>query len=210
MLTAHDGHQVMKFVDLQDVALNEGRKLALGPGANALMAAGGPLAAAWEANGHRAVVVGFDVHESNMPLKPCFPVFILNALEWLVPPPVAPGEHIVGRTLELALPAWVERAQVTGPGNARESVVLASGRAPVLPQLPGLYSLEMSAPGRTDVVFFQATVPRFESTLASRSLATVGSSRQASLAMGRPLWDYLAVAALVILALEWWIYARGA
>jgi hypothetical protein len=210
MLTAQGSHQVMKFVDLQDVAVNEGRKLVLGLGAQVLMTAGAPFAAAYEDSSRRAVVVGFDVHESNMPLKPCFPVFVCNALEWLVPPPVAPGEHIAGRPLDLSLPAWVERATVRGPGNAREDLVVEAGQALVVPRLPGLYSLEMSAAGRTETVFFRAATPPSESKIALKPLSAAGSPQGSSPATGRPLWDHLAGVALAILALEWWIYARGA
>jgi len=207
-LASQAGHQVMKFVDLQGVAVNEGRQLTLGPGAEPLVTAGAPLAAAWEGS-TRGVVVGFDVHESNMPLKPCFPVFVCNALEWLVPPPVMPGEHIAGHPVDIALPPWVERARVSGPGNAGRTLSLEAGRATFIPPLPGLYAVEMSAGDRTETRFFQARTPPSESSIAPMLVSVAGGQATGSLASGRPLWDYLAGIALAVLALEWWVYARG-
>ncbi len=209
-LAPQSDHQIMKFVDLQGVAVNEGKKLTLGAGATPLLTAGAPLAAAWEGL-TKGIVVGFDVHESNMPLKPCFPVFVCNALEWLVPPPIMPGEHVAGLPVDIAPPPWVERARISGPGNtAGRTLSLEAGRATFTPPLPGLYAIEMSAGDKMETRLFQARTPTSESNIVPTPVSLAGGETAGSIASGRPLWDYLAGLALVVLALEWWVYARGA
>jgi hypothetical protein len=81
-------HPVMRLADLRGVRV--AGALALRPQAGSVLAEGDiPLVWAYEGRGIRAVVLPFDLMQSDLPVHPAFPVLIANAIEWLAGSPEA-------------------------------------------------------------------------------------------------------------------------
>ena len=78
-LRAVDGTPVTKGVTLRDTALRSYYPVS---GGKAALTVGEDAAAAYT---DTEAVIGFDLHESNLPLKYDFPVLIQNILNWLLP-----------------------------------------------------------------------------------------------------------------------------
>ena len=74
----------------------------------------------------RIVWVGFDVLQSNWPLRISFPIFIANAVEWLDPANARNGQLLVkaGDPFRLALLEPQTDAQVTLPDGATKALKL--------------------------------------------------------------------------------------
>ena len=81
-----------------------------------------PLILAGELGRQRIIWIGFDVLESNWPLRVSFPIFIANAVEWLNPANARSGQLLVkaGDPFRLALSEPASSAQVTLPGGSDE------------------------------------------------------------------------------------------
>src|SRR5256712_4827374 len=78
-------HPVMRYVDLHDLTI--GSALALRPRGGEVLAEGEvPLIWAYDSAGIRAVVLGFGLQESDLPLQIAFPILLNNALSWLSGP----------------------------------------------------------------------------------------------------------------------------
>ncbi|HWI56364.1 MAG TPA: VWA domain-containing protein, partial [Bacillota bacterium] len=77
-----------------------------------------PLILAGELGRQRIVWIGFDILESNWPLRVSFPIFIANAAEWLNPANAQGGQLLVkaGEAFRLGLLHPETSAQVTLPG----------------------------------------------------------------------------------------------
>lgn len=79
-----------------------------------LLSGGQPMLALSEEGGRRAAVLGFDLHDSNLPLKADFPVLVQNLLSWLLPDAAASVEAAgCGMPVSFVLDArsvsaWVE------------------------------------------------------------------------------------------------------
>lgn len=90
---------LLKHVDWRDVHVAKGLVIDEMPGMKTLVRAGDvALVRAGVVDGRRMVILAFDLHASDFPLRPAFPIFMQNVVNWLspgqtTPIPVAhPGE----------------------------------------------------------------------------------------------------------------------
>ena len=176
-----------------------------------------PLLLVGQESGRRIGVVGFDVHQSDLPLQPGFPVLMQHLLDWLVPRSSTATPVVqVGESVSLApLPEAVSLDVIT-PDGQREQV------GPPLPptpfsdtSAPGPYRVvQRDAGGReTSSVFAVNFVNAGESRLqpGTDSGAPGIGPRREPLRAPQEIWEALAVVGLALLVLEvalaWWQFA---
>ena len=82
-----------------------------------------PLILAGDLGRQRIVWVGFDLLESNWPLRISFPIFIANAVDWLNPANAQNSQLVIkpGDAFRLALAHPENTAQVTTPDGTHEN-----------------------------------------------------------------------------------------
>ena len=178
-----------------------------------------PLLLVGEQSGRRVVILGFDLHQSDLPLQPGFPVLAQHLLDWLVPPSSTATPVVqVGESVSIAPLPEAVGVEVIRPDGQRVQV------GPPLPpppfngtDLPGLYQvIQRDAGGRETKSFFAANFlnPR-ESQLAAGTESgapAVGPKRE-PLKAPQEVWEALAVMGLVFLAIEtglaWWQFAAA-
>ncbi|SHI37421.1 vWA domain-containing protein [Desulfofundulus thermosubterraneus] len=167
-LAGTEGSIMLRYVDLSQVHIASARALETGSGWTAdVNAAGKTVMAHGQRQGKRLVAWGFDLHESDLPLRPAFPVLLHNAISWLAPPDlelpaqVYPGQEVNVAALPLARKIEVEPvspeavflrgaslSSVPNENNLDDGkpgvpVVLAPPfpPAPWIPSAPGLYRI---------------------------------------------------------------------
>ncbi|MEM6562776.1 MAG: hypothetical protein AAF656_14325, partial [Planctomycetota bacterium] len=167
--------------------------------------------------GGRTVLVGFDILQSDWPVKVTFPVFLHNAIKFLavgsdlnvrqsLPPgttPRLPRNNIdrAGNPDEIAL---------IGPFGEVEATVPETGDVVLEPlETVGLYTLRPAVPQfeRLAVNLLSTT----ESAIAPSELPPggVGESIDGGSRLSRlEWWWWLVAAAGVFLLVEWWVYTR--
>src|SRR5216684_182025 len=108
-----------------------------------------PLLIAGEQGNRRVAALSFDLHDSDLPLQPSFPVLMYNLVNWFLPPPV-PGSGQVAPDTPVNIAAWpgVNRITITGPGQQPVTV------APPFPvtafnqtDTPGIYDVAQYSQG---------------------------------------------------------------
>ena len=83
----NSAHPVLRFVDAGLWRFSKFTVLNVPEGADILMETReGPVGYAGEQSGKRQVVLGFALEDSNMPTMAGFPVFLQNAIEWIMEP----------------------------------------------------------------------------------------------------------------------------
>jgi von Willebrand factor type A domain/Aerotolerance regulator N-terminal len=196
----------------------------------------GPIAAIAPRDNYQDAVLGFEIvgHDAagaatantNWPIKPAFPTFWLNVLEYLAAPSELQESAAVrpGRPVQLHAPANVERLTVVAP-DGRETTVERSdqGTFPfTATNQPGVYLVRQGA----------AVIDRFAVALFDRAESKIGvqptqdaesqTVRPADIRIGhvnvaattdrapsrREIWKVLLACALFVLLLEWYIYNR--
>ena len=121
-----------------------------------------PMIVAGELDRQRIVWIGFDVLDSDWPLRVSFPVFMANAVDWLNPATVRNSQLQIhaGDPFRLALSQPVSSAQVTLPdGTVRNLQVQTNANSVIFGDTirEGVYHLEGA--GTNDTTFTVA-LPR--------------------------------------------------
>ena len=177
-----------------------------------------PLLIAGEQDNRRIGVLSFDLHDSDLPLQPTFPILIFNLVNWFLPPPVA-GNAQVAPDTPVTIQAWpgAERITITGPDQQT---------VPVAPPFPvtafhttdkiGIYSVtqltqKQELHGAFAVNLFDPLQSRLTPSarlpIAQSTLFDTGSPAIPHVL--REIWPWIAAFLLLVLCAEWWLFSRS-
>lgn len=215
-------HPVMRFVTLTNAWIARPLTVTLpsstGPEAARVetLASGlaGPLIVIAEVRGVRRIIVGFDLGESTWIRDASFHVFLKNAYEHLT----LTGEADAGRSYRTTEPVQVRPAvgattlEVSGPLTLSREVppTLAEGESIAVGPFPevGLYTVrgavESDSAAAVNLLDPQESTLR---TVRSASAAIAAGTAGAETAGPREIWHWFVAAALVLLSIEWLVYA---
>ncbi|HLH53141.1 MAG TPA: VWA domain-containing protein [Verrucomicrobiae bacterium] len=173
-----------------------------------------PLILAGDLGRQRIIWIGFDVLESNWPLRVSFPIFVANAVEWLNPANAKGGQLLVkaGEAFRMGLGRAEKEAQVTLPdGQVKKLPIDSTANELVFGETykQGIYHLRM---GTNETVFCVDLLDAVESNIKPRDELRLGDyTRIAATTRQRTnmeLWRSIAGAGLLVLLFEWWYYHR--
>lgn len=203
-------------VPLNGVHISRTRKMDVPPWADVVLEAPeSPLLLVGEQSGQRVAVLGFDIHQSDMPLQPAFPVLTQHLLDWLVPPEsVATPVVRVGESVSLVPLPDAASIELLSPDGARTQVAPPFPAPPVsATEQPGVYTvIQRDAQNHeTDSQFAVNFLNPHESHLVAgvSGGAPTPSARAASTPLApREIWPWLALIGFVVLTFEWWAFHR--
>jgi hypothetical protein len=162
----------------------------------------------------RLVWIGFDILESNWPLRVSFPIFIANAVEWLNPANAKTSQLLVkaGEPFRLGLDRSETSAQVTLPGGQTRLVPIDPNASEFVfgdTAKQGVYRLRI---GTNDMVFCVNLLDAAESNIKPRDELQLGKyTKIRATSMQRAnmeVWRSFVGLALLVLLGEWWYYHR--
>ncbi|MHB0937367.1 MAG: vWA domain-containing protein [Armatimonadota bacterium] len=209
-------HPAMAYVDLSEAHISKAQVLRLSGGAEPLIETdAGPVAAAVEKNGQRFIYLGWDLHRSDFPLNASFPIFMANAMNWLS------GERQraqavnvrTGEMVRLPMPAEAKDVRLKLPDGRRDALEVKGSTLSIdRVRQAGLYTLS----GKGFEQQFTANLfDADESQLTPRNLVLTSSQGQqrevrarGSVHTQKEIWRTLALLALILLCVEWWIFHR--
>jgi hypothetical protein len=204
---------VTRYVDLSAVRIAQARAATPRPWARALAdSEAGALIAAGERRGVRSVYVGWDLLQSDFPLRVAFPIFIANCVDWLIRPATGGEERAVlpGEVVSLTVPAGLAKLRLSGPSGRPTEI--AVDRNPLLiedTETAGVYRLDAKNFHRRFVV---NALSREESNLQPVSQISLAGRQvagsQGPVRTNKELWRWLLIAALLLVTLEWAAYHR--
>jgi len=181
----------------------------------------GPLIVLDRAARTTHLIVAFDVMQSNWPLKPSFPIFLHQAMQYLavgqsldLRQTLRPGEVVrISRTRLQQADPNLKELTLDGPGGKRTLPIDNAGEF-VLPPMEkvGLYTTNPAIPGHEKMAV-NILDPVESNVLPTNKIPAALPGESAELAGGiskRRLewWWWLALAALAVLMIEWWVYTR--
>lgn len=170
-------------------------------GESVLRWSGDSVLAVTESQGRRAAVIGFDLHDSNLPVQGDFPVLMQNLLAYLLPELREELSDLTcGDSVQLPLDARARRVTVTLPGGK----TVEAGESFDQTQAQGVYTLERDYGDSARTVRFTAHADTRESDV--RQVGASGSAAvavQAQTASGREITMWLLLAFMALLLVEW-------
>ncbi|MBN1965622.1 MAG: VWA domain-containing protein, partial [Anaerolineae bacterium] len=178
----------------------------------------GPLLLAGDIDGRQVAILTFDLHRSDLPLQITWPILLANLMQWYTPARAVntPEGLAVGETLLIAPPFEADTVRVTRPDGETTTLDV---NAPQLvyadTALPGVYTVELYAGGELlqSEPFAVNLFDRLESFIRPVETISIGGSEVAEAEAEeigqQEFWPLIALVALGMLALEWWLYHRG-
>ena len=212
--TRPSGSEILRYVDLSNVHVREAVPLRPPPEARVLLDSDqGTLFAVWEEPHRRVAAFAFDLHDSDLPLQPAFPILTQNLTHWLLPAvsrslAVQPGAAIAVPILTEADAAWVDtpsgrRIQVAPPFPARPFTV----------EEVGLYRIINETPEGMKTGYLVANLfAPLESAIGPSVLPPLETQQGCEEGTDRVPWElapWLALIAVIVLGAEWCVYSRG-
>lgn len=175
-----------------------------------------PLLIAGEQKNQRIAVFGFDLHDTDLPLQPSFPILIFNLVNWFLPPPV-PGDGQVPPAMPVSIQTWPGADKVTVVGPRQQTV---SGTPPLAPFAQtndiGIYSVTQHVHGQDRSGAFAVNLfDPLQSRLAPADSLPIANSSNFSPSGNniprvlREIWPWIAAFFLLVLCAEWWLFSRG-
>ena len=208
-------HPVMRFLNPQNVDIAKARRLVLPDGARPLVSTqGAPLLADVSRGGRQVLVVAFDLADTNWPLRLSFPLFMQNLVAWVPTASLAEQTYVAtGEPITIVPTPDATAGTVTLPGGATEAIALDPTRPTYFGNTAraGLYTVQHGE----QVERHAANLLDFhESAVTPAAALEIGRSEVAAerdrIRQNRELWRWLVLAALAVLAAEWWVYSRRA
>lgn len=163
----------------------------------------------------RAAIFGFDLHQSDLPLRAAFPILIQNLTNWLLPG-VNPTETQVkiGTPWELRVRPQVDEVNLYQPDGHK---IPLGPPFPITKATdkfsPGLYKLEQVSKGEKElspiaVNYFDPQESQVK-PIVHLMLGKKDLNVEVSTKVKWEFWPWIALTVLLLLAVEWWVYLRG-
>ena len=209
-------HPVLQHVSLGNFVISAGRRLLLPRSARTLAEySDGAAMAILRHRGSVFLLAGFDVMATSWPFEPGFAVFCYNTTRFLgmEMDDSDNSSTAVGSALTVragAASAEGAEARLTGPGKldiALKADSMGTFRYPKAARV-GIYTI--AAPNRPAAKFAVNLLDPLESDIRpKRELILAGETVVAETDLGRAnqeLWPVLAMLALALVCVEWWVY----
>lgn len=204
-------HPLLRWITLQDLNIGASSTFTRASGDVAVASSfGRAILVARDQEDRRIVALGFDVRNSDFPLRVGFPVFILNILDYFARDDVdLMYSFETGQTFSVPIDRQTRRAEVQTPQGEVIPAAIHDGRALFYGETPGFYVL------RTDLA--QITLAANlanpeESDIAPRLIEIEGaevSTDVDSLFFDRQkIWIFVLLLVFALMLVEWFTFNR--
>lgn len=177
-----------------------------------------PLLLVGENNNQRVAVLSFDLHNSDLPLQPAFPILINNMTSWFLPAPV-PGNGQISAGSLVTVQTWpgANHITITSPDQRTTTVEPPSPVAPyAATDEIGVYQVTQQVRGQNlqgafVVNLFDSDQSRLApaSSLPVANSTTFTDSGTSVSRQLREIWPWIAAFLLLVLCFEWWLFSRS-
>ncbi len=210
---------ITAFVDIDEMSLLQYRGITAAWAQPLIRTAESPIAVAGEVNGQQVAILTFDLRDSNLPLLIAYPVLMANLLDWFSPADIVslPDGLSVGDVLLISPPLLADSLRITLPDGTAQ-LLPATGRPIAFTDTGqlGLYRLEILQAGEVAqaqsfaVNLFATGESDIEPAPAGQlQLGGAATAAEADEKLGlQEFWLPLALAALLLLLIEWYVYHR--
>jgi Ca-activated chloride channel family protein len=209
-------HPVMRFVELSGLRVARGYNYQMPPWMMPLVESD-TTTLVWlgEHDGQRLMVLPFDVRpgtSSNFSVLPAFPIFFSNALSWLAETDIYHRQLRPGEPLKFSLPgAATDQAVTVRKTDGKEVSLQLETDNVVFSDTDRVGVYEIAGKGFAEA-FAVNLLDESESDIRPADKIEIAGQEIASSTIyevsNREIWGIVVLAALMILAVEWWVYHR--
>lgn len=209
---------IMRSISLANIFVTEYSEIETYEGyENIILCDGSPILLVNNDDGLKTVVLAFDIHMSNIPMNPYFPLLVRNICDYTLTPTVADTIYTVGDTVRINAKADAVSMilnAVYADGSEKE-IQLSTTSTDFVALAPGSYTVTQVLNDRTITDSFfvrisenESAFGKTEATLKNPVVFTDGVENTNSEMDTKEIFIYLAAAMLVIVCIEWGLQYR--
>jgi Ca-activated chloride channel family protein len=209
---------LLRYTALSDVNIGRGHVLK-GTKEDKVVAASykGALLLQGRRAGAKFVALGFDIRESDLPLRVAWPLFLLNTINDFVEEDVSYiSSFRTGTVWNVPVSSAADTATLellTGDTHDKRTVPVKDGRAVFLGQHAGFYKVSTGAAAEESSMFAANLSDPLESAIGPRDKLEVdgrvaGEVGEFKIGVRREMWIYLLLAVLAVTTVEWLTFHR--
>ncbi|NLK21305.1 MAG: VWA domain-containing protein [Epulopiscium sp.] len=205
--------RLLEFIKRMDFDIAKTRKMLMPNWAEAVISTQDtPLIIAGEQNNQKIIICGFDLHQTDLPLKKEFPIFMYNTIQWYIPQKIYNLDKITaGDTIEFQLSPDVMEVKVLKPKGMVEQL------APPFPIQPygdtdeiGIYILEQKRETSSIFHSFAVNPPIGEGITQLKDVLEVDVTKNDIVDEGnKNIKNSILLLVLIFVGIEWWVYISG-
>jgi len=209
------GDPLLTNVSLQDVHVARGEDLTSSTFGRALITSVQTPLVLVRDEPFRQALFGFDLHESDFPLRLGFPVLMQNLSEWMLPPSVPSGSFHPDERVTIVPELGATSVAVVRPDGSRRQVATGAIATFADTDLVGVYTVEQFVAGKVDRTWFAVNLfsdstsqlsPLDHLTLPPTKTAAAKETTHHGF-LG--IWPFIAALGLLLLLGEWLAFHRG-
>jgi von Willebrand factor type A domain/Aerotolerance regulator N-terminal len=213
-------HPLLQYVNFGGLLIAEGFSVELPTGGTELVRSNeGILMAVAPRDAYQDAVVGLSlkVNNTNWPNRPGFPIFLLNALEYLGGAVNSSGSKSVrpGQAAMANISSRFDKVSVQPPSGAPVAINRDGQPQIIFTQTEemGVYSIKSSTGDQTLQMFTVNLFSDQESNIKPKEqigvgLETINAQPQQDRVVRSEFWRWLLAIALVVLLVEWYLYNK--
>ncbi len=208
-------HPILRHVHLDNVQITEAYQVNVPATTNVLVRSfEDPLLIVEENPNRRVVFIAIDTLKSDLPLRIAFPLIIANTIQWFQGKSEIEEYHLqAGEVLKKRIDGAAAIESVTIVGPTGESWEITVGKGELLfdeTSVAGFYELKI---GEREEVWAVNLTDAAESQIRTAAGVTDPSEEKeivlgGSALLHYPPWIYLVVVAVLLSAVEWFLYQR--
>jgi len=162
----------------------------------------------------RQALFGFDLHESDLPLRIAFPILVQNLSEWMLPPSVPSHSFHPDEPVTIVPESGATSVSVIRPDGSRRALAGAAIATFGDTDPTGLYTVEQRVAGSIQRSWFSVNLFADPiSQLKPLDRLTLPPTRPTAVQTTHPgqleIWPWIALAALGVVTAEWLAFHRG-
>ena len=208
-------HPILRHVHLDNVQITEAYEIQVPPTANVLVRSfEDPLLIVEESQDRRIVFIAIDTLKSDLPLRIAFPLIVANTIQWFQGKSEIEEYHLqTGEVLKKRIDEATAIESVTIVGPTDESWEVPVERGELLfdeTSVVGFYELKI---GEDEEVWAVNLTDAAESQIrTAEEVADLSEEEEGGLSgaalLHYPPWVYLVLLAILLSAVEWFLYQR--
>lgn len=204
-------HVITKYMENSSFVIGKARELKIPYWGSPLMNINDKsVAFAGELKGQKIGAIGFDLHNSDMPLTPEFPIFINNLVSYLMDrDTIINYQYFCGDSIEILPLPEVKKVIITNPSKIsyeikpEDAVKVFSNTVD-----SGIYEISQQQEKGDSIQLMAVNFPISESILPEAADVTTATEQVEISRGGINIKQWLLMLALAIIVIEWLVYLK--
>jgi hypothetical protein len=204
-----ENDSLLQYVDYKKIYINSAVKELEGDWETVLKSGSFPLIQIGSRDGQPIILVNFDLKDSDWPLQPGFPIFLYNSYQWLSQQTDFLGYFGPGEEKWLNVSEESSNWAIYDSSDKNLYSLNLQKESFKAPYAPGTYQ----ASAGDKIHYFAVSIDEREKKPAVENSFFMnekkGSDSSETKSRNDQLWFWLALVALILMAIEWEVYRRG-